>query len=86
MKAHFDVLVLISKLGKILDGFSARVQVVLSLVPAKIGYGPGKPKGPGTGRGLVSLLITPIPENSLLGTYFYAILLHWLWQKVCTGI
>ena len=37
--------------------------LVLSLVPGKIGYGPGKPQGPGTGRGLVSLLITRIPEN-----------------------
>ena len=29
-----------------------------SLMPGGIGYVPGKPNGPGTGRGLVSLLIT----------------------------
>ena len=37
--------------------------IVLSLVPGKIGYGPGKLQGPGTGRGLVSLLITRIAEK-----------------------
>ena len=40
-----------------------RNKLVLSLVPEGTWYGPGKSKGPGTGRGLVSLLITPIPEN-----------------------
>ena len=42
-------------------------RLVLSLVPGGIGYGPGKPKGRGTGMGLVSLLITPVPKNFVFG-------------------
>ena len=42
--------------------FVGNPELVLSLVPGKIGYRPGKLRGPGRGRGLVSIPSTRLPE------------------------
>ena len=41
----------------------AKISMCPQLLLCRMEIVPGTPKGPGTGRGLVSSLITPIPEN-----------------------